>query len=130
MGRGAYIVKKESAAPQFTLFATGSEVSLAIDVASALEKLGKPVRVISMPCWEIFEAQDQAYKDSLIGGALGIKVSIEAGATFGWHKWIGCKGVAIGIDTFGESAPQSDLSAEFGFTVDAILDRLLMLTRT
>ncbi len=130
MGRGAYIVKREKAPAHFTIFATGSEVSLALEVASALDKRGKSVRVISMPCWKLFEEQDQAYKDSVIGPKVGIKVSIEAAATFGWHKWVGCQGVAIGIDMFGESAPQSDLESEFGFTVDAISDRLFMLARS
>ncbi len=125
MAKGAYIIKKESAKPDFTLIATGSEVSLALDVAAALEKIGKAVRVISMPCWEIFEAQSEEYKKSVIGGDLGRRVSIEAAVSFGWSKWIGPEGIAISIDTFGESAPMSDLAAEFGFTVDSILDRLL-----
>lgn len=125
MSKGAYIVKKENTKPDFTLMATGSEVSLAVDVAAALEKLGKSVRVISMPCWELFDEQSDEYKRSIVGGDLGRRVSIEAGVTFGWSKWIGPEGLAIGIDTFGESAPQSDLAAEFGFTVDSIVDRLL-----
>jgi transketolase len=125
MGRGAYIIKKEGRKPDFTLMATGSEVSLALDVASALEKIGRSVRVVSMPCWEIFEEQDDAYKMSILGGDIGKRVSIEAGVSFGWHRWIGIDGIAISIDTFGESAPQSDLAAEFGFTVDTILTRLL-----
>lgn len=125
MGKGAYIVKKEEAKPDFTLMATGSEVSLALDVAVALEKLGKAVRVVSMPCWELFEEQSDEYKFNVIGGDLGQRVSIEAGVSFGWSKWIGHEGISIAIDTFGESAPQSDLAAEFGFTVDSILDRLL-----
>jgi len=125
MGRGAYIVKKETTPPNFTLFATGSELSLAIDVATALEKRGKSVRVVSMPCWEIFEKQDDVYKASIVGGNIGKRVSIEAATSFGWHKWIGHEGISISIETFGESAPQSDLALEFGFNVDAILDRLL-----
>ena len=125
MSKGAYIVKRESRKPDFTLMATGSEVSLAIEVASALEKIGKSVRVISMPCWEMFEAQTEAYKKSIVGGDLGRRVSIEAGVSFGWGKWIGPEGIAVSIETFGESAPMGDLAAEFGFTVEAILDRLL-----
>ncbi len=125
MGKGAYIIKKEERRPDFTFIATGSEVSLAMDVAVALEKLGKAVRVISMPCWEIFEAQPDAYKQSIIGGDLGKRVSIEAGVSFGWSKWIGHEGISISIETFGASAPASDLAAEFGFTVESILDRLL-----
>lgn len=125
MGRGAYIVKKEEAKPDFTLIATGSEVSLAIDVANALEKQGKAVRVVSMPCWEIFEEQSEEYQFNVIGGEIGQRVSMEAAVGFGWSKWIGAKGVSISMESFGESAPQSDLAEEFGFTVDAILDRLL-----
>jgi transketolase len=125
MGKGAYIVKRESAKAQFTLFATGSEVSLALDVAAALEKIGKSTRVVSMPCWKLFEEQPAAYKETIIGGDIGKRVSIEAGVSFGWQKWIGMDGISISIETFGESAPQSDLAIEFGFTVDSILDRLL-----
>jgi transketolase len=125
MGKGAYIVKKEATPPQFSLFATGSELSLAMDVAAALEKIGKSVRVVSMPCWEIFEAQEDAYKQSVIGGNLGKRVSIEAAVSFGWQKWIGHEGISISMETYGESAPIGDLAAEFGFTVDSILDRLL-----
>ena len=121
MGKGAYIIKKEKKQPDFTLFATGSEVSLAFDVATALEKQGKWARVVSMPCWELFWKQDETYRNSVVGGNLGQRVSIEAGVSFGWHQWIGHEGIAISIETFGESAPQADLAAEFGFTVDAKL---------
>jgi transketolase len=125
MGKGAYILKKEATKPHFSLFATGSEVSLAMDVAAALEKLGKVVRVVSMPCWQLFEAQSEEYKASIVGGDIGKRVSIEAATSFGWHKWIGMDGIAISMETFGASAPAGDLAPEFGFTVDSILDRLL-----
>lgn len=125
LAKGAYILKKESKTPDFTLIATGSEVALALDVAKALEKHGKSVRVVSMPCFELFEKQSEAYKKSIIGGNIGQKVSIEAGVSFGWHKWIGSDGIAICMDDYGASAPPSDLAEEFGFTTDAILERLL-----
>lgn len=125
MSKGAYIIKKERSKPDFTLIATGSEVSLALEVAIALEKVDKEVRVISMPCWQIFEFQDDEYKKKVIGGDLGVRVSIEAGVSFGWSKWIGSEGISISMESFGESAPIGDLAAEFGFTVDAILNRLL-----
>jgi len=125
VGRGAYILKKESGKPDFCLIATGSEVSLAMDVAAALENKDKKVRVVSMPCFEIFNKQPDDYKKEVLGGDLGTRVSIEAGVSMGWGKWVGPDGISISIDTFGASAPMSDLQAEFGFTVDAILSRLL-----
>lgn len=125
VGKGAYILKKEEGKADFCLIATGSEVSLAMDVAAALKKRDKSVRVVSMPCWEIFDAQTDEYKDEILGGELGKRVSIEAGVSMGWGRWIGPDGISISIDTFGESAPMSDLQAEFGFNVDSILNRLL-----
>jgi transketolase len=125
VGRGAYVVKREKNKPDFTFFATGSEVELALDVAAELDKRGKDCRVISMPCWEIFEKQDPAYKKTILGGDLGKRVSIEAGVDQGWHKYIGHDGVAICMDTFGASAPASALSEYFGFNVDSILERIL-----
>lgn len=99
-------------------------MQLALDVAKALEEKGKKVRVISMPCWELFEAQDQAYKASLFGGDIGKRVSIEAGVAQGWHKYIGSDGLAISIETFGASAPYKDLAKAYGFTVEAILAKI------
>jgi len=125
LGRGAYIVKKEMGRPDFTLVATGSELSLALDVAAALEKIGKNVRVISMPCWELFEKQTAEYRHALFGGMLGKRVSIEAGVEQGWHKYIGCDGTAICIEGFGASAPYRELLKEYGFTVESILERIL-----
>ena len=125
VGRGAYIIKKEKNKPDFTLVATGSEVALAVEVAGELERMGKEVRVISMPCWELFETQSQEYKESLFGGDIGKRVSIEAGVELGWHKYIGREGIAICMDSFGLSAPDKDLAEEFGFTVKGVLDRIL-----
>ncbi|MBA2368145.1 MAG: transketolase [Candidatus Protochlamydia sp.] len=125
MGRGAYIVQKEKEKADFTLIATGSELSLAMNAAEALGKLGKQVRVISMPCWEIFEDQNEEYKESVFGGDIGKRVSIEAGVDLGWHKYIGREGIAICIEPFGASAPASVLAKEYGFTVEDILDRIL-----
>ena len=127
MGKGAYIVKHEKKKPDFTLFSTGSELSLALEAAERLEKIGKSVRVISMPCWEIFEKQSAEYKKSLLNGDLGVRVCIEAGTEFGWHKYIGREGVAICIEGFGHSAPAQDLAQDFGFTVDAVVERLLAI---
>ena len=125
VGRGGYILKKEKGKPDYTLLATGSELHLAIDVATALEKLGKHVRVVSMPCWELYDSQDSSYKESVLGGDIGIRVSIEAGVELGWHKYIGLDGIAISMHSFGASAPASDLAQEFGFNVDAILHKIV-----
>lgn len=125
MGRGAYVIKKEKGRPDFTLFATGSEVSLALETAESLEKLGKQVRVVSMPCWALFEKQPDDYKRSVVEGELGVRVSIEAATDFGWHKYIGRHGIAICMEGFGHSAPAADLAQNFGFTADAIVERLL-----
>jgi transketolase len=125
MKKGAYIIRCESAKPHFTLIATGSEVPLAMDVATALEARGRPTRVISMPCQELFEAQDASYQESVLGDDIGKRVSIEAARAFGWHKYIGRDGVAISVETFGASAPIEDLEKEYGFTVDSILGAIL-----
>lgn len=125
VGKGAYILRKESSQCDYLLIATGSEVSLALDVCKELEKRGKGVRVVSMPCFELFEKQSKDYQHHVLGVAGAKKVSIEAGVSFGWHRWIGSDGIAICMEGFGGSAPASELAAEFGFTVDSILQRLL-----
>lgn len=116
---------KEKAKPDYILMATGSELSLAMDVAQGLEKVGKNVRVLSFPCWKVFENQSQEYQDSVLGGDLGKRVVIEAGVEQGWHKYAGHAGIMICMDSFGASAPASDLAKEFGFSTDAILERIL-----
>jgi len=126
LGRGAYIIRPGKDAIDFTIVATGSELPLAMDVASALEQIGKSVRVISMPSWELFEEQPESYKKSLFGSESGKKISIEAGSEQGWHKYIGSDGIAISVEGFGTSAPPCIIAKEYGFTVDAILDRVLM----
>ena len=107
------------------LVATGSEVSLALEVSAALEKHGKSVRVVSFPCWKLFEKQPADYRESIFGGDLGKRVSIEAGVEQGWNKYIGMDGIAISMETFGASAPIKALMEEFGFNVQSILERIL-----
>jgi transketolase len=125
VGRGGYIVKKESQKAHFTLISTGSELPLAMEVAQELEKLGKPTRVVSMPCTELFDLQPEEYRKSVLGEGIGKRVSIEAAGDMCWYKYIGLDGVAICMESFGASAPAGELAKEFGFTVDAILERLL-----
>ena len=112
------------ASRRVVLLATGSEVSLALDVAAALEGRGIGADVVSMPCWSLFDAQDSAYRgDILPDGPL--LVSIEAGATFGWERYTGRRGLNIGLDRFGASAPGEDLYKRFGFTAEAIVPRVI-----
>ena len=122
--RGAYRLRAAGAARRVVLVATGSEVALARDVAGALEGQGIGADIVSMPCWEAFDAQDDSYKaDILPEGPL--LVAIEAGATLGWERYVGRSGLAIGLDRFGASAPAGDLFKRFGFTVEAIVPRIL-----
>ena len=121
--KGAYIVKETEGNPDLVLLATGSEVSLAIEVADILHDHN--VRVISMPCFELFEQQSEDYKKSLIPDRGCMKISIEAGITHGWERYIGINGLSIGIDHYGLSAPYKDLAPEFGFTPEKVKNRIL-----
>jgi transketolase len=121
--RGGYRVKDAGGARAVVLVATGSEVSLALDVAKALEADGIGADVVSMPCTELFDAQDAAYRAKLLPRDALI-VSIEAGVTLGWERYTGCDGLNIGLDRFGASAPAEKLFDYFGFTVDAIVPKI------
>ncbi len=121
VSRGAYVVHDASDAdPDLIVIATGSEVSLALDAAKLLEAKGTTVRVVSMPSMELFVAQDQSYRDSILPPTVGARVSLEAAATFGWHRFVGDRGITIGIDHFGTSAPAADIAKKFGFTPEAV----------
>ena len=121
VSRGAYVVHDASDAdPDLIIIATGSEVSLAIDAAKLLEAKGTTVRVVSMPSMELFVAQDQTYRDSILPPTIGARVSLEAASTFGWHRFVGDRGITIGIDRFGMSAPAADIAKTIGFTPEAV----------
>ncbi|WP_298197312.1 transketolase [Novosphingobium sp.] len=121
--RGAYRLKAAAADRQVVLLATGSEVELAVKVAGALEGQGIGADVVSMPCWELFDAQDAAYRADLLPAGV-LKVSIEAGVTLGWQKYVG-DGLTIGLDRFGASAPAEVLFEHFGFSVEKIVPQIL-----
>ncbi|MBA3813416.1 MAG: transketolase [Alphaproteobacteria bacterium] len=119
--KGAYILKDATSKREVTLLATGSEVEIAVKAQKILEDRGTPTAVVSMPCWELFEKQDQAYKDSVLGKDT-FRVGIEAATSMGWDKYIGEKGVMIGIERFGTSAPAEILYEKFGFTPNHIVN--------
>ena len=121
--QGAYILK-DSTNPVAILIATGSEVSLALDVQKALAENGISVRVVSAPCLEWFAEQDQSYKDLVLPASIKLKVSIEVGIAQGWRELIGDAGIAISLDHYGASADGKRLFKEFGFSVDAIVTRI------
>jgi transketolase len=127
---GAYVLGDASdGPPQAIIIATGSEVHLALAARALLAKDGIHVRVVSMPCWEIFAAQSPEYRESVLPRSVKVRVSVEAGVTFGWSRWIGDAGVAIGIDRFGASAPGEVNVEKFGITAGHVANAVRSLLR-
>jgi transketolase len=121
VAKGAYVASDSEGTPELILIGTGSEVDLCIKAAEQLRSAGKKVRVVSMPCWELFDEQDAAYKESILPKAVTKRLSVEAGTSMGWHRFVGTEGDTISIDTFGASAPGGVCLEKFGFTVDNVL---------
>ncbi|GBF85167.1 transketolase [Aphanothece sacrum FPU3] len=121
VAKGAYTIVECQGTPDIILMGTGSEVSLCVTAAEKLTAEGKKVRVVSMPSWELFDAQDAAYKESVLPKAVTKRLSVEAAASFGWHKYVGPEGDTVSIDTFGASAPGGTCMDKFGFTVENVL---------
>jgi transketolase len=121
VAKGGYVLKNCAGTPDLILIATGSEVGLAMDSADALTAKGKKVRVVSMPSTNTFDAQDAAYKESVLPSNVTKRVAIEAAHTDYWYKYVGFEGAMVGMTTFGESAPGGDLLKYFGFTVDNVV---------
>lgn len=119
--KGAYVLSDSDGTPDLILIGTGSETQLCVQAAEQLRSEGKKVRVVSMPCWEVFEEQDAEYRESVLPKAVKKRVSVEAGSTFGWCRYVGDEGIAIGIDQYGSSAPGSVCMEKFGFTVDNVV---------
>ncbi len=117
--QGAYVFA-DATTPQLAIIATGSEVSLACDAKKLLDAKGVATRVISMPSWERFEAQSAEYRESILPASIKQRASLEAGSTFGWHRWIGADGLAIGVDRFGASAPMATIAEHYGFTATQV----------
>lgn len=121
---GAYTLMDSDGEPDMIIMASGSEVQLALDSAGELEGKGIKVRVVSFPSFELFDAQDENYKEKVIPTGCNKLVAIEAGTTQGWHKYVGRDGLIIGIDRFGASAPYKDLAGYFGFTKENVVKRI------
>ena len=121
VARGAYILKEASKSPQLILMATGSEVSLAVESAQALEESGIATRVVSIPCFEWFNQQSQTYKDEVLPPSVKARVSIEAGISQGWREYVGDAGACLSLEHYGASAGANVLFKEFGFTVDNVV---------
>ncbi len=124
--KGAYILKEaEGGKPDLIMIATGSEVPLAIEAAEILEGKGIKVRLVSMPSWELFEKQDKSYQDEVLPPEIKSRVVVETEVSFGWHKYVGEKGIIISQDRFGASAPYKVLQEKFGFTPQQIAEKAM-----
>src|SRR6185503_14351413 len=121
LAKGAYVLTGHDASPQAIVIATGSEVSLALEAHAQLTRDGIASRVVSMPSWELFEAQPGAYRDAVLPPDVRARVSVEAGSPFGWERYVGRDGVIIGVDRFGASAPGPVVMREYGFTAGHIV---------
>jgi transketolase len=119
--RGAYVLNPTVASPDFILIATGSEVPLIVGAEPELARKGLKVRLVSMPCWELFEAQSKDYRESVLPAAITRRMAVEAGVTLGWERWVGNHGRILGIDRFGASAPGPRIMKEFGFTPENVV---------
>jgi transketolase len=129
VARGAYVLADSSGVSSLILIATGSEVSIALDARDILAEKGIAVRVVSMPSWELFEAQPAEYRDLVLPPEVPARLAIEAGISMGWDKYVGPRGAVICLDHFGSSAPYKTLMKEWGFTPEAVAERALKLLK-
>ncbi len=129
VSRGGYVVSDSKGAPELILIGSGSEVHLCLSAAEGLRTKGVDARVVNMASMEIFEAQDRAYKESVLPPGVKKRLAVEAGATLCWHKYVGLEGAVIGMDRFGASAPGKTLFEKFGFTVENIIQKATALLR-
>jgi transketolase len=122
--RGAYVLADaDGGDPRLVLIATGSEVWVALEARERLQAGGVPTRVVSMPCWELFEDQDQAYRDQVLPPGVVARLAVEAASSFGWSRWVGEHGEVVSRDDFGASAPGEVVLEKFGFTPENVADR-------
>jgi transketolase len=127
--KGAYVLNPALTTPDIILMATGSEVSLIVEAEKKLAEQGLKARLVSMPCWGLFEEQDAAYRDSVLPPAVSARLAVEAGVSLGWHRWVGPRGETLTIDRFGASAPAARVFKELGFTAENVVARALALAK-
>ena len=128
---GAYVlVDAPACPPDLILIASGSEVSLVLAARDRLSESGVRTRVVSMPSWELFDAQSSAYQESVFPAGVQARVAVEAGSSQGWHRYVGPKGGVIAVDRFGASAPGEVVMREYGFTAEGVVDKALEVLRT
>ena len=121
--RGGYVLREASGeTPRVVLLATGSECAIADEARQTLEAAGVPTRLVSLPCWALFDEQEPAYREGVLGGADTVRIAVEAASPFGWERYVGPAGAIVGMRGFGASAPAKDLYAHFGITADAVVD--------
>jgi transketolase len=125
--RGAYVLVDAPGKPDVILIGTGSEVNLCVMAREKLKTLGVSARVVSMPSWSLFEAQEDSYRESVLPREIKKRVTVEAASTIGWHRWAGDEGAVIGVDRFGASAPGQDVLDHLGFTVDHVVATALRI---
>jgi transketolase len=120
--KGGYVLADSDGAPQVILLGSGSEVHIAHDAYKRLTAEGIKVRLVSLPCWQLFDSQSDEYRESVLPSGVTARVSIEAGVPMGWHKYVGSRGIVIGLNHFGASAPYERIYQEFGLTADAVVE--------
>ncbi len=125
--QGAYVLNPAVDQPHVILLATGSEVSLVVAAADALAGNGIRARVVSMPCWELFEEQPEAYRAAVLPPTITRRLAVEAGVSLGWHRWTGPSGATHTLDRYGASAPGEQLFTRFGFAVEQVVERVRTL---
>lgn len=120
--KGAYVISKAAQEPEGILIAAGSEVNLAVEAQRELEKQGTFVNVVSMPSWDRFEKQPEAYKESVLPKNIKKRVSVEMGSKLGWREYVGDSGIVMSIDSFGASAPGNEVIERYGYTVENVVN--------
>ena len=129
VSKGAYVIGKEENHLDAIIIASGSEINLAMKAKKVLLEKGIDVRVVSMPCQEIFDQQDEQYKEAVLPNAMRKRLSVEMASSFGWHKYVGLDGITMSIDEFGKSAPAQDVIQSYGFTVDGVVENIEKLLK-